>query len=134
VPGLARSLIAPEYYEAARKAYLREPMNPADLPTDLRKLIQPAYFDPEYFAASAYGRLIAQTQSYRWVIASPTRNYYGETDEAISIGVGQLAATWQHAIGAGNTKVQAVSTGPTSHRGTFATAIPEWKKWFDGIK
>ena len=28
--------------------------------------------------------------------------------------------------------VEAVSTGPTTHRGTFATAVPQWKSWFDG--
>ncbi len=134
VPGLARSLFAPEYYELARKAYMREPFNPADIPTDLRKLLRADYFDPTYFASSAYGRLVAETHAYRWIIATPTRNFYGEADEAISTGIGQLAATYQHAIGAGNDKVQAVSTGQTSHRGTFATAIPEWKKWFDGMR
>ena len=59
------------------------------------------------------------------------RNYYGETDEVVSVGVGQLAMHYQQAMGNGNTKVQAVSTGPTTHRGTFATAVPQWKKWFD---
>ena len=134
VPGLARSLFAPEYYDLARKAYMREPFNPADVPTDLRKLLRADYFDPTYFASSAYGRLVADAHSYRWIIATPTRNFFGEADEAISTGIGQLAATYQHAIGAGNDKVQAVSTGQTSHRGTFATAIPEWKKWFDGMR
>ena len=53
------------------------------------------------------------------------------TDEAISVGLGRLAMTYQQAIGAGNGKVEAVSTGPTTHRGTFATAVPQWKAWFD---
>lgn len=131
VPGLARSLINPKYYDVARKAYLREPFNPADLPTDLHKLIRKQYFDPQFFADSAYGRLVASTQAYRWVIRTPVRNYYGETDEAISTGLGRLAATYQQAMGSGNTLVQAVSTGATTHRGTFAHAVPEWKAWFD---
>jgi len=133
VPGLARSLIADEYYDVARKAYLREPFKPADVPTDLRKLLKPEYFNPQYFADSAYGKLVARTTAYRWIIKSPTRNYYGETDEAISTGLGQLAATYQRAIGNGNSQVQAVSTGATSHRGTYATAVPQWKSWFDGV-
>jgi len=29
--------------------------------------------------------------------------------------------------------VEAVSTGETTHRGTFARAVPLWKAWFDGI-
>ncbi|MGJ5129681.1 alpha/beta hydrolase family protein [Bradyrhizobium oligotrophicum] len=131
VPGLARSVISDSYYDVARKAYEREPFNVADVPTDLHKLLKPDYFDAEYFAASAYGRLVAQTQAYRWIIKTPVRNYYGETDEAISTGLGRLAMTYQQAIGAGNSKVEAVSTGPTSHRGTFATAVPQWKAWFD---
>ncbi|MGJ4892767.1 acetylxylan esterase [Bradyrhizobium sp. HKCCYLRH3099] len=131
VPGLARSVISDSYYDVARKAYLREPFNVADVPTDLHKLLKPDYFDAQYFAASAYGRLVAQAQAYRWIIKSPVRNYYGETDEAISTGLGRLAMTYQQAIGAGNPKVEAVSTGPTSHRGTFATAVPQWKTWFD---
>ncbi|WP_375310903.1 alpha/beta fold hydrolase [Bradyrhizobium sp. A5] len=133
VPGLARSLIADAYYDVSRKAYMREPFNAADVPTDLHKLIRADYFDPQFFATSAYGRLVAQTQAYRWLVKSPVRNYYGETDEAISVGLGQLAMTYQRAIGSGNPAVEAVSTGSTSHRGTFATAVPKWKSWFDGL-
>ncbi|AUA60080.1 alpha/beta hydrolase [Achromobacter spanius] len=132
-PGLARSLINPAYYEVSRKAYAREPFNAADVPTDVRKLIRAEYFNPKFFAASAYGRLVDQAQSYRWVIQTPVRNYYGDTDEAISTGLGQLAATYQHAMGAGNTKVEAISTGATTHRGTYAHAVPQWKSWFDGM-
>ncbi|MCW5688824.1 MAG: prolyl oligopeptidase family serine peptidase [Pseudolabrys sp.] len=134
VPGLARSLIAAPYYEVARKAYERQPFNPADVPTDLHKLLNKDYFDAQYFAESAYGKLVAQTTAYRWIIRSPVRNYYGEADEAISTGLGRLAMTYQQAIGNGNQQIEAVSTGQTSHRGTYATAVPHWKTWFDGIK
>jgi pimeloyl-ACP methyl ester carboxylesterase len=133
VPGLARSLIADAYYDAARKAYLREPFNVADVPTDLHKLIKPDYFNAQFFAESAYGKLVAQTTAYRWIIKSPVRNYYGEADEAIAVGLGQLAMTYQRAIGNGNPVIEAVSTGQTSHRGTYATAVPQWKTWFDGL-
>ena len=133
VPGLARSLFADAYYDVARKAYLREPFNVADVPTDLHKLIKPDYFNAQFFAESAYGRLVAQTAAYRWVIKSPVRNYYGEADEAIAVGLGRLAMTYQRAIGNGNPQVEAVSTGQTSHRGTYATAVPQWKTWFDGL-
>ncbi|MDX2202990.1 MAG: alpha/beta hydrolase [Hyphomicrobiaceae bacterium] len=131
VPGLARSVLSEEYYELSRKAYEREPINAEDVPTDLRKIVRADYFDPQFFASSAYGRLVAETQAYRWIIKSPVRNYYGETDEAITPGIGRLAMTYAQAIGAGNPRVEAVSTGPTSHRGTFATAVPQWKAWFD---
>lgn len=131
VPGLARSLISDTYYEVARKAYRREPYNATDIPTDLHQLLKPDYFNPQFFADSAYGRLVARTQAYRWIIQTPVHNYYGEADEAISTGLGQLAMTYQRAIGNGNPKVEAISTGPTTHRGTFAKAVPLWKTWFD---
>ncbi|MGQ7794015.1 alpha/beta hydrolase family protein [Faunimonas sp. B44] len=132
VPGLARSLITDEEYDVSKKAYERQPIDPADVPTDLRKLVRPDYFDPQFFAASAYGKLVAEAHAYRWVIKSPVRNYYGESDEAISTGLGRLAMTYQQAMGNGNPQVEAVSTGETTHRGTFATAVPQWKTWFDG--
>lgn len=132
VPGLARSLINDDYYDISRKAYEKQPVNAADIPTDLHKLIRADYFNPQFFAASAYGKIVAETQAYRWVIRTPVRNYYGESDEVISIGLGEMAMTYQRAIGSGNDRVEAVSTGKTTHRGTFATAVPQWKAWFDG--
>ncbi|MFC0229317.1 alpha/beta hydrolase family protein [Serratia aquatilis] len=131
IPGLARSVINDEYYDVSRKAYEKQPFNIADIPTDLHKLVRKEYFDPQFFAASAYGRLIADTQAYRWVIKSPVVNYYGESDEAISVGLGKLPMTYQQAMGNGNQQVKAVSTGKTTHRGTFATAVPQWKTLFD---
>ncbi|MBB4040931.1 pimeloyl-ACP methyl ester carboxylesterase [Microvirga flocculans] len=133
VPGLARSLFNDEYYDISRNAYERKPINPADVPTDLRKLIRSEYFDPQFFDASAYGRLAAETHAYQWVIKTPTRNYYGESDEVISTGLGQLAMTYQRAMGNGNERVEAISTGNTTHRGTFASAVPYWKAWFDAL-
>lgn len=133
MPGLARSLFTDESYDIARKVYEREPFDPADVPSDLHKLIRADYFDAQYFAASAYGKLVAQTTSYRWIVKSPVRNYYGEIDEVITPGLGRMAMTYQSAIGNGNPVVEAVSTGDTTHRGTFASAVPEWKAWFDGL-
>ena len=131
VPGLAHGVLTDESYEISRKAYERQPFNPADVPTNLHKLVRPEYFDAKLFAGSIYGRLLANAQAYRWVIKSPVRNYFGEADEAITPGVGQLAMTYQRAMGSGNTNVEAISTGNTDHRGTFATAVPAWKRWFD---
>ena len=56
VPGLARSLINDQYYDVARQAYERQPVNPADIPTDLHKLIRAEYFDSRFFAADALFR------------------------------------------------------------------------------
>jgi pimeloyl-ACP methyl ester carboxylesterase len=131
VPGLARSLLRPEQYELALRAYRDQPIDPAEVPTELRRLVQAEYFDPEFFGRSAFGRLIAANQVYRWVIQTPVRNYYGERDEVISLGAGRIGMAFQQAIG--NDKVAAISTGETTHRGTFARAVPLWKRWFDGL-
>jgi pimeloyl-ACP methyl ester carboxylesterase len=132
IPGLAHSVLNDAYYDVSRKAYEKQPFDISQIPTDLHKLVRAEYFDPQFFANSAYGRLVAEkAHAYRWIIKSPVRNYYGETDEAISVGLGQLVMTYQHAIGSGNPEVEAVSTGKTSHRGTYATAVPQWKVWFD---
>lgn len=133
IPGLARALFLDEAYDIARKAYLREPFDPADVPTKLDALIRPEFFDPAVFARSAYGRLVADTTAYRWVIETPVRNFYGEADEVITPGLGRLVATYQDSIGAGTGKVGAISTGETTHRGTFGTAVAEWKSWFDTL-
>jgi len=133
VPGLARSLFQDDRYDLARKVYLRETYDLKELDLDLTKLIRKQYFDPAYFASSPYGRIAEQTTAYRWAIATPVRNYYGENDEVISVGLARLAMNYQHAAGRGNHNVQALTTGPTNHRGTFALAVSEWQTWFDSM-
>ncbi|MDQ0436986.1 pimeloyl-ACP methyl ester carboxylesterase [Kaistia dalseonensis] len=132
IPGLARTVITDEYYDLAKKVYERQQYNASDIPTDLTKLIRQEYFDPDFFANSAYGKIALATQAYRWIIKTPVHNYYGEADEIVSVGLGKLVMNYQQGIGGGNNRVEAISTGPTDHRGTFATAVPLWKKWFDG--
>ncbi len=132
IPGLARTVITDEYYDLAKRVYERQPYQFDELPTDLRKLVRAEYFDPDFFANSAYGKIAAATQAYRWVIKTPVHNYYGEADEIVSVGLGKLVMTYQQGIGGGNDKVEAISTGMTDHRGTYATAVPLWKAWFDG--
>lgn len=131
IPGLARSLINDEFYDISRRAYERQPIDVNKIPTNLNQLIRPEYFNTQYFAESVYGRLVAKTHAYRWVIKSPVRFYYGESDEAIRTEIGLLPMYYQQAIG--NTSTQAISTGATSHRGTFAVAVPQWKQWFDSM-
>ena len=133
VPGLAASVINPKHYDVARAAYLRQSFDAAAIPMDLKELIRPEYFEPTFFHASTFGRLMAETQAYRYVIRTPMRNYYGEIDEAIPVGVARLAMTYQQSLGAGNDKVEAISTGDTNHRGTYAVAVPDWKIWFDSL-
>lgn len=131
-PGLTRALFNPDQYEVAQKIYLKETVNESDFPTDFKKLIRPEYFDPRYLEASNYGRHLKDAETYRWLIQTPVRNYYGEADELLTIGQGQLPMFYQQ--GMGNDKVQAFSAGQTAtHRGTFVYSIAEQKKWFDSL-
>src|SRR5690606_16963628 len=116
-------------YEVAHAAYLREPFDFAKIPTTLEDLLRPEYFETNYYESSPYGKLMAETQAYRRIINVPMRNYYGEADEAIPVGVARMAMTYQQSLGAGNDKVEAISTGETNHRGTYAKAVSEWKSW-----
>jgi hypothetical protein len=105
--------------------------------------------DPTVTAAEQrFGRLNRLTRTSKWLndngsdgqgdlvrIGSPkisVRNHYGEIDEVVTPGLGRLVMTYQNTIGAGNTAVEAISTGRTDHRGTFVTSVPQWKIWFDG--
>lgn len=133
LPGLARSVLTDAVFDAAGRLYRREPVKASEIPTELRAVVRPEYFDARFFAASAYGRIVASTDAYRFVFTTPVRTYYGEADEAITVGVGRMAQTYAQAMGTGNPKVEAISTGKTTHRGTFATAVPAWKAWFDAL-
>jgi pimeloyl-ACP methyl ester carboxylesterase len=133
IPGLARALFTPEQYEIARKIYQKEPFDEKDFPGDLRKLIRSEYFDPQYFAESAYGKLIGKIHPYRWLVRTPVRMYYGEMDECLSVGLARLPMVYQQSMG--NDKVEALSAGPEiNHRGTFGHAAAEWKAWFDLLR
>ncbi|MDR3427363.1 prolyl oligopeptidase family serine peptidase [Silvimonas sp.] len=127
-PGLAHSVIVDKYYEMSKAAYDRKPFQGA-IPTDLHTLLRPGMFGLVAFHESAFGQLLSKTEAYKWLFRSPVRNYYGEEDEAVTTDNARLAMTY--AMKNGNSMVTAISTGSTDHRGTFASAVPEWKLWFD---
>jgi pimeloyl-ACP methyl ester carboxylesterase len=133
MPGLARGVFTDEQYDLARRVYLKDPTLPLkDFPLNLRKLIRPEYFDPNYYAQSAYGKLMLAMHPYRWDIKTPVRMYYGDVDQCLSIGLARLPMEWQKAMG--NDKVEAFSVGPDgTHRLAFGRGAPEWKKWFDSL-
>ena len=133
LPGLARSVLKPEHYDVSLSAWRGGEVDPAQIPTALRALVNEDYFDPAFFGASALGRQLAANQAYRWLIRTPVRAHYGESDEAIRVGIGRLAMDYQRAFG--NDRVEAVSAGAdATHRGTYARAVPEWKACFDRLR
>lgn len=133
MPGLAESFLTPEAYDLARRIYLRDPsVTSKDIPEDITSLVRREYFDPVYFAESAFGRQLRKIQPYRWVFRTPLKMYYTDADEAVRPAQAQLAANFAQAVG--NDKVEAILVGEKlNHRGAFAHAVPEWKKWFDSL-
>ncbi len=133
IPGLARGLFTDEQYETARRMYMKDPtLSYKDYPLDLHKLIRPEYFNATYYTQSQYGRLISTMHPYRWLIKTPLKMFYGDVDECLTIGLARLPYEFQKALG--NTKVEAISTGAdANHRLTYGRAVPQWKKWFDGM-
>lgn len=133
IPGLAESFFTPESHDLARRIYMRDPsVTPGDIPADITSLVRKEYFDPVYFAESALGRLLGEAQPYRWVFQTPLKAYYSGADEAVRPAQAQLASNYQRAIG--NDKVASILIGEKlNHRGAFAHAVPEWKKWFDSL-
>ena len=132
VPGLAKALFTEEQYELARRIYMKEAYT-EPWPGDLHKLIRKEYFDPNYFAGTAYGNLIQKLYAYRWQVKTNVRMYYGEIDECLTNDLARLPSIHQRAMG--NTQVEAISSGAdANHRGTYARAVAEWKKWFDSMR
>jgi pimeloyl-ACP methyl ester carboxylesterase len=132
IPGLAEGLFTPEAYPLARRFYEKETLTDAEraIVLDLHRLIRPEFFDPQAFAQSAYGRLVATMHPYRWPVRTPLRMYYGGADEVVRPELARLPMLYQQALG--NTKVEAISAGDdANHRKTFGRAVAKWKAWFD---
>lgn len=144
---LARSVIAPDAYDKLRSIYDRSYGGPEGLMTLLgtfgeRPLLgyfRDEYRDPAYFAASRYGQLLAEAETYRQLFKSPVRAFYGTQDEVVKEPIGQLSARYQ-AIMIGNeadpsqNTVVAKPVPGADHRRTFITAAPAAKAWMDELR
>jgi len=146
-PDLAKSVLAPDAHDALRAIYERSYGGPEKLLAQLepfagRPLLgyfRAEYRDPAYFAASRYGQLLAEAETYRQLFQSPVRAYYGTQDEVVKEAIGRLSATYQGImIGADAdpalNPVVAEAVPGADHRRTFITAAPAAKAWMDGIR
>ena len=144
---LAKSVIAPDAYDKLRSMYDRSYGGPEGLMALLgtfgdRPLLgyfRDEYRDPAYFAASRYGQLLAEAETYRQLFKSPVRAFYGTQDEVVKEPIGQLSATYQ-SIMIGNeadpsqSTVVAEPVPGADHRRTFITAAPTAKAWMDTLR
>ena len=134
LPGLSQSLIVPHMYDVARSVYTKPPINGSWAVDDLHELIRPEFFDPVFFADSQYGRIMQQLFTYRWLMETPVKMFYGGADESLTTGIATMPARYQQSMGTGNTRVTAHLVGKkANHRQTFGIALKKWKKYFDSV-
>jgi pimeloyl-ACP methyl ester carboxylesterase len=136
-PGLAATVIRPEYYALFKQIYTRNYANPEEFAAEFGKLLKnpvpfksyflDAYSDPAYLANSPYGRLLAGAETYRQLFRTPLRIYYGMEDEGIAQPVGLLGAHYQEAMG--NESVETMKVAGGNHRATFLTAVSTSGRW-----
>lgn len=141
-PGLAASVIRPEYYEALKKIYTRQYGSPAELQAIFAELLgkqitfkdyfRAAYADQTYLASSPYGKLLLGAETYRQLFRAPVRMYYGTHDEIVAIPVGVLATRYQNAMG--NFSIESRRVQGANHRGTFLTAVSEASTWLEDFR
>ena len=144
---LAKSVIAPDAYDALRSIYERSYGGPQGLMALLGTLgerpllgyFRDEYRDPAYFAASRYGQLLAEAETYRQLVKSPVRAYYGTQDEVVKEAIGRLSATYQGIMigndaDASRNPYVAEAVPGADHRRTFITAAPAAKAWMDKLR
>ena len=144
---LAKSVLAPDAYDGLRSIYERSYDGPEGLVARLaafggRPLLgyfRAEYRDPAYFAASRYGQLLAEAETYRQLFRSPVRAYYGTRDEVVKEMIGRLSATYQGIMIGDDSDpalnpVVAEAVPGADHRRTFITAAPAAKAWMDGFR
>lgn len=135
VPGLAASVLRPEYLQVSRDFY--ENKIPYEelynkVPSKLSEYFRTDYVNSNSLGEDRFSQLLQQNQSYRWRSITPLQTYYGEIDEAVCEYIATLMVGYQKIMG--GAEVTAIDAGSMAdHHGTFAFAIPKQKTWFDSF-
>ncbi len=135
IPGLSRSAIRPEYYQAAKDFYEFK----IDWPT-FRKLTKDKvqeFLNPEFLSGGNFGNGVywldlEKSQAYRWRCRTPLINFYGEKDEVVPVYIAKLAEGFHTLFGSNTTRAE--SAGPIAdHRATYIYSLIHAKPWFDSF-
>ena len=135
MPGLAKSAIRSEFYQAAM-AFFNWKINW----TSFRKItgdtvqnfLKPEFMATGYIGSTAFWQILEKSQAYRWRCHTPLNMYYGERDEVVPIYVAKLPEGYHALAGSGST--HAISAGAKAdHRATFVYSLIHVKPWFDGF-
>jgi len=144
---LAKQTLDPAVYQDMKAIYERSYKGQEGLKAIMLRLgdrplvayLRPELRDPVKFAVSDYGRLLAQSETYRQSFRAPVRMYFGSHDEVVKQMIGVLMAAYQ-AVLIGNwsdqsqNNVHPIDVKGGTHRLTFITAAPAAKVWMDGLR
>jgi hypothetical protein len=135
LPGLANSIIKPQYQEAARQLYLSRltlEEIAQELPTTFAELVEPGFIASSSSGASRYWRLVQDNHALRWRTVTPLRSYWGGVDEVTPEYIAALPQGYQQIMG--GAPVTVIASGPTAdHRGNFVYSVADQKPWFDAL-
>lgn len=135
---LAKATIDPAYYGLMKAFYDRTAVGQTNFPSSFVGYLRPELRDPSRFANSAYGRCLADNETYRQEFKTPLHMYYGDTDEVIRLRVGQLAYEYQETIvdtpdAPSSNKIVPILVEGGDHRRTFISGAALAKSWLDNL-
>ncbi len=133
-PGLAQSLIKPEYFTGAQEIYLNKKGWTEGSKGFPEKLAD--FFTEEAKAASSVGtdwywQKLKEDSLNRWRTVTPVQVYYGSEDEVIPAYIAALPVAFQKSVGGAETT--GIEVEKANHRGTYVYALANAKKWFDSL-
>jgi len=136
LPGLSRSAIKPEYWQAAHdlssNAITWEQAEKL-LPPKAKDLFQANFLERGSLVESRFFKQLQLNCSYNWRAKTPTHYYYGAIDEVVTPYMVQLPVEYEKTVG--GAPATAISAGEkANHRGTFVFAVDDQKRWFDEIR
>ncbi len=133
LPGLSHTAIRDSYGQAARDFYDNKAgwsQTSKNFPRHTKDFFTPEFAAKSALLANRFYRQLAENQAYRWRSVTPTRCYYGKSDEIIPPSIATLSADYEEIIGGAESK--AVCAGDKAdHRGAFIFGLVDQKTWFD---
>lgn len=136
LPGLSQAAIKEPYRQTARDFYENKidwATAEKTLPTKVAQLLDDDFAKASSLVANRFFRLLGDNQAYRWRYLTPTRYYYGKSDEVLPPYVATAPVEFQKTLG--GAPALAVCAGDAAdHRGTFVFGVADQKAWFDQLR
>ena len=132
LPGFAKSIIRPQYYDLAKDFYNFKIGFMEHLQKTTSKSVD--YVNPEFIeqmklGTSKLSKILNESEAYRWVSKTPLRAYYGMNDEAVPDYLAHLAIDYQALLG--KTNGQSFNAGEKAdHRNTYVYGLIDILPWF----